>query len=216
MRDMNKCIRCRRCVRTCIDLQEVGVLEAVNRSDKHADRHLRGHAARRRRVHQLRPVRQPLPHRRPVRQGRDRRRVGRHRRPRRSTSSSRPRRRRAPAMGELFGLEPGTPVTFEMNTALRRAGFDKVFDTNFTADLTIIEEGTELIQRLYGALVERRQGRRPAAVHELLAGLGQVPRALLPRVPAQRLVRQEPAADVRRAHQDLLRREARRSTRRTS
>ena len=56
-------------------------------------------------------------------------------------------------MGELFGLEPGTPVTFEMNTALRRAGFDMVFDTNFTADLTIIEEGTELIQRLYGALV---------------------------------------------------------------
>jgi len=59
------------------------------------------------------------------------------------------------AMGELFGLEPGTPVTFEMNTALRRAGFDMVFDTNFTADLTIIEEGTELILRLYKALVEK-------------------------------------------------------------
>jgi NADH-quinone oxidoreductase subunit G/[NiFe] hydrogenase diaphorase moiety small subunit len=59
------------------------------------------------------------------------------------------------AMGELFGLEPGTAVTFEMNTALRRAGFDKVFDTNFTADLTIIEEGTELILRLYKALVEK-------------------------------------------------------------
>ena len=42
-----------------------------------------------------------------------------------------------------------------MNTALRRAGFDKVFDTNFTADLTIIEEGTELILRLYKALVEK-------------------------------------------------------------
>ena len=120
------------------------------------------------------------------------------------------------AMGELFGLEPGTPVTFEMNTALRRAGFDRVFDTNFTADLTIIEEGTELILRLYKAPRGGRRERGPAAVHELLAGLGQVPRALLPRVPAQRLERQEPAADVRRAHQDLLRREARASTPRTS
>ena len=57
------------------------------------------------------------------------------------------------AMGEMFGLEPGMSVTMEMNTALRRIGFEKVFDTNFTADLTIIEEGTELIQRLYKALV---------------------------------------------------------------
>jgi NADH-quinone oxidoreductase subunit G/[NiFe] hydrogenase diaphorase moiety small subunit len=56
-------------------------------------------------------------------------------------------------MGEMFGLEPGTSVTSEMNTALRRVGFEKVFDTNFTADLTIIEEGTELILRLYKALV---------------------------------------------------------------
>ena len=40
-----------------------------------------------------------------------------------------------------------------MNTALRKIGFNKVFDTNFTADLTIMEEGTELILRLYKALV---------------------------------------------------------------
>ena len=58
------------------------------------------------------------------------------------------------AMAECFGLEPGTSVTYEMNTGLRRMGFDHVFDTNFTADLTIIEEGTELILRLYKALVE--------------------------------------------------------------
>ncbi len=57
-------------------------------------------------------------------------------------------------MGEMFGLEPGTTVTYQMNTALKRMGFDHVFDTNFTADLTIIEEGTELILRLYKALVE--------------------------------------------------------------
>ena len=58
-------------------------------------------------------------------------------------------------IGECFGLEPGHPLTFEMNTAIRRIGFDKVFDTNFTADLTIIEEGTELLLRLYKALVEK-------------------------------------------------------------
>ncbi len=82
MRDMNKCINCRRCVRTCIDLQEVGVLEADRPQRRDDHRHVRGHAARRGGLHQLRPVREPLPHRRPVRQGRDRRRVGRHRRPR--------------------------------------------------------------------------------------------------------------------------------------
>lgn len=58
-------------------------------------------------------------------------------------------------IGECFGLEPGNPLTFQMNTAIRNMGFDKVFDTNFTADLTIIEEGTELIIRLYKALVEK-------------------------------------------------------------
>jgi len=56
-------------------------------------------------------------------------------------------------IGECFGLTPGIPLTFQMNTAIRQLGFDKVFDTNFTADLTILEEGTELIIRLYKALV---------------------------------------------------------------
>lgn len=50
-------------------------------------------------------------------------------------------------LGEEFGLPPGTLVTGKMITALRRLGFDRVFDTNFTADLTIIEEGNELLHR---------------------------------------------------------------------
>jgi len=58
-------------------------------------------------------------------------------------------------IGECFGVEPGHSFTFEMNTALRCCGFDKVFDTNFSADLTIMEEGTELLIRLYKALVEK-------------------------------------------------------------
>jgi iron-only hydrogenase group A len=51
-------------------------------------------------------------------------------------------------LGEEFGLPPGTLVTGKMITALRRLGFDRVFDTNFTADLTIIEEGHELLHRV--------------------------------------------------------------------
>jgi NADP-reducing hydrogenase subunit HndD len=51
-------------------------------------------------------------------------------------------------LGEEFGLEVGTRVTGKMAAALRRLGFDKVFDTNTGADLTIMEEGTELLQRL--------------------------------------------------------------------
>jgi NADH-quinone oxidoreductase subunit G len=52
------------------------------------------------------------------------------------------------ALGEEFGMAPGTLVTGKMIAALRRLGFDKVFDTNFTADLTIIEEGNELLKRV--------------------------------------------------------------------
>src|SRR6056297_27196 len=51
-------------------------------------------------------------------------------------------------LSEAFDEKPGTIVTGQMVTALRRLGFDKVFDTNFSADLTIMEEGTELIERI--------------------------------------------------------------------
>ncbi|MBC7341955.1 MAG: iron hydrogenase small subunit [Clostridia bacterium] len=52
------------------------------------------------------------------------------------------------SVGEMFGLPPGSIVTGKMVAALRRLGFDRVFDTDFTADLTIVEEGSELIQRV--------------------------------------------------------------------
>lgn len=52
------------------------------------------------------------------------------------------------ALGEEFGMKMGTPVTGKMAAALRRLGFDKVFDTDFAADLTIMEEGTELLSRI--------------------------------------------------------------------
>jgi len=52
------------------------------------------------------------------------------------------------AIGEEFGMAPGALVTDKLVAALRRMGFDKVFDTDFTADLTIMEEGYELLNRI--------------------------------------------------------------------
>ncbi len=51
------------------------------------------------------------------------------------------------ALGEAFGLEPGTNLTGKIYTILRRLGFNAVFDTNFGADLTIMEEATEFVER---------------------------------------------------------------------
>lgn len=156
VRDMNKCILCKRCVRTCIDLQEVGVLEAIDR----------GHE-----THIGTFWEKPLAEVICINCGQCINRC-----PTGALRANDPRDeiwsaiddpkkhvviQTAPspraAICEEFGMEPGTSLTGEMNTAMRRIGFDVVFDTNFTADLTIIEEGTELIQRLYKALVKNEQ-----------------------------------------------------------
>ncbi len=60
-------------------------------------------------------------------------------------------------LGEMLGFPVGTRVTGKMVTALRKIGFDSVLDTDFTADLTIIEEGTELLTRLKKALVDKKK-----------------------------------------------------------
>lgn len=152
VRDMNKCVLCRRCVRTCSELQDVGALTIQGRGSKakvttFADKPLVsvtcincGQCINRCPTGALTEVDQTDelwamlddPSKHVVIQ-----------------TAPAPRA----AIGECFGLEPGTPVTFEMNTAIKRLGFDGVFDTNFSADLTIIEEGTELLLRLHRALV---------------------------------------------------------------
>ncbi len=160
VRDMDKCILCRRCVRTCIDLQEVGVLEVDKRSNQSkvitfGDKPLGevvcincGQCINRCPTGALR-ANDPTdevwaaienPHKHVIIQTAPSPRAG---------------------IGECFGLEPGRPLTFEMNTALRECGFDKVFDTNFSADLTIIEEGTELLLRLHHALVTKEHAALP-------------------------------------------------------
>jgi iron-only hydrogenase group A len=154
VRDMDKCILCKRCVRTCIDLQEVGVLEAIDR----------GYS-----THIGTFMEKPLADVICINCGQCINRcptgalkandpsdeiwaaIDDHTKHVVMQTAPSPRA----AIGEVFGQEPGKSYTGELNTALRRIGFDKVFDTNFTADLTIMEEGTELIKRLYKALVEK-------------------------------------------------------------
>ena len=154
IRDMNKCVLCKRCVRTCIDLQEVGVLEAIDRGGKthigtFYDKALAdvicincGQCINRcptGALHANDPsddiwaaIDDPKKH---------------------VVIQTAPSPRAA--IGEEFGQAPGKSFTGELNTALRRIGFDKVFDTNFTADLTIMEEGTELLNRLKAAIVDK-------------------------------------------------------------
>jgi NADP-reducing hydrogenase subunit HndD len=65
------------------------------------------------------------------------------------------------ALGEEFGLAPGTLVTGKMVAALKRLGFDYVFDTDFAADLTIMEEGSELLNRLSRYLQGDKEAKLP-------------------------------------------------------
>ena len=147
VRDNNKCILCRRCVATCANIQNVGVIGAVNRGfstsiESPWNLKLNDMACincgqcitacpvgalyekdETKKVWNLiadetkHVVVQPAP---AVRA----------------------------ALGEEFGMPIGTCVTGKMAAALRRLGFDKIFDTDFAADLTIMEEGTELIGRI--------------------------------------------------------------------
>jgi iron-only hydrogenase group A len=154
IRNMNKCVLCKRCIRTCIDLQEVGVLEALYRGHEtkvgtFLDKPLAdvicincGQCINRCPTGALKAndpsdeiwnaIDNPKKH---------------------VIIQTAPSPRAA--ICEEFGIEPGHSFTGELNTALRRIGFDRVFDTNFSADLTIMEEGTELLNRLKKALVDK-------------------------------------------------------------
>ena len=160
VRDNDKCILCRRCVRTCIDLQEVGTIEVLGRSDRSRIQTFLekplgsvvcincGQCINRCPTGALRAndptdevwaaIQDPKKH---------------------VVIQTAPSPRAA--IGECFGQPPGQALTFELNTAMRMCGFDRVFDTNFTADLTIIEEGTELLLRLKKALVDGQPAALP-------------------------------------------------------
>ncbi len=155
VRDMDKCIQCFRCVRTCQELQNVGALGRLGRGD---DVHVAtfmdyamlealcvgcGQCINRCPVGALTErddisrvwdaIDDPTKH---------------------VVIQTAPAPRAA--IGECFDQPPGKCYTKQLNTALKHMGFDKVFDTNFTADLTIMEEGTELLLRLKKALADKQ------------------------------------------------------------
>ena len=150
-RDSSKCILCRRCVTVCSDIQKVGAIGPQNRGFKTVISPAMGLALDEtacamcgqctvvcptgalRETDGLTPVWAAL--------GDPKKRV---------IVQTAPAVRAA--LGECFGLPVGTPVTGKMATALHLLGFDDVFDTNFAADLTIMEEGTEFLQRITAAL----------------------------------------------------------------
>ncbi len=149
VRDPNKCILCRRCVSVCKNIQTVGVIDAVNRGFN---------------TQISSPFGLPLSETPCVNCGQcinycpvgalheksdvDRVWEAIHDPEKHVVVQTAPAVR--VALGEDFEMPIGTPVTGKMVTALRMLGFDKVFDTDTGADLTIMEEGAELIDRIRG------------------------------------------------------------------
>ncbi len=154
IKDNSKCIRCQRCVRTCAELQGVNALTVAHKGDQmqitsFMEKAMRdvvctncgqcinhcptGALVERNYIEEVWEAIANLK-KHVVVQTAPAVRVG---------------------LGEELGMEPGTRVTGKMVAALKRLGFDSVLDTDFTADLTIMEEGTELLTRLKKALVEK-------------------------------------------------------------
>ena len=160
VRDAGKCIKCRRCVSVCVEMQGVGALSPQNRGFETVvapafNRNLAtvacvqcGQCAAVCPVgaitekDQIEEVWEAIDT------------PGKH-----VVVQTAPAVRAA--LGECFGYPPGTLVTGKMVAALRRLGFDAVFDTNFAADLTILEEGSELLARLKAALAEGKPAALP-------------------------------------------------------
>jgi len=150
-RDMSKCVLCRRCVTACNQIQETGILNAQNRGFKTVigpamDLPLGavnctfcGQCTVVCPVGALKET-----------DGIQRVWAALQDKTKRVAVQVAPAVR--VAIGEEFGMAPGTQVTGKLAAALHVLGFDDVFDTNFAADLTIMEEGTELLHRLKHAL----------------------------------------------------------------
>lgn len=149
VRDPNKCILCRRCVSVCKNIQSIGVIDAVNRGFN---------------TQISSPFGMPLSETPCVNCGQcinycpvgalheksdvDKVWEAIHDPKKHVIAQTAPAVR--VALGEEFKMPIGTPVTGKMVTSLKMLGFDKVFDTDTGADLTIMEEGAELIDRIRG------------------------------------------------------------------
>ena len=147
VRDNNKCVLCRRCVAACNKTQAVGVIGPVNRGFVTAIES---------------PWNQPLAAMACINCGQciaacptgalhekdSTAKVWDYLADPKKHVVVQPAPAVRAALGEEFGMPMGTSVTGKLAAALRRLGFDRVFDTNWGADLTIMEEGNELVDRL--------------------------------------------------------------------
>jgi NADP-reducing hydrogenase subunit HndD len=147
IRDIDKCIMCRRCEMMCNEVQTVGVLSAVNRGfmsvvapafERNLDHSECTYCGQCVAVCPTGALTEVDHTNAVIRALAD---------PTKTVVVQTAPAVRA-ALGEEFGQEPGTLVTGKLASALRRLGFNYVFDTDFAADLTIMEEGTELLDRL--------------------------------------------------------------------
>ncbi len=147
IRDVDKCIMCRRCEMMCNEVQTVGVLSAINRGfnavvspafEMNLDHSVCTYCGQCVAVCPTGALTEVDQTSHVVRALSD---------PTKTVIVQTAPAVRA-ALGEEFGMEPGTLVTGKLAAALRRLGFDYVFDTDFAADLTIMEEGTEMLNRL--------------------------------------------------------------------
>ena len=153
MKDDSKCIRCQRCVRTCHELQAVSALSAAYKGS-----HMKISSFYDRPMHEVvctncgqcinRCPTGALIERNYIDEVWD----AIYNPSKHVVVQTAPAVRIA--LGEELGYDPGARVTGKMVAALRRLGFDSVLDTDFTADLTIMEEGTELLTRLKKVLVD--------------------------------------------------------------
>jgi NADP-reducing hydrogenase subunit HndD len=147
LRDVDKCIMCRRCETMCNDVQTVHVLSAINRGfesvvapafERNLDHSECTYCGQCVAVCPTAALTEVDHTNQVIRLLAD---------PTKTVIVQTAPAVRA-ALGEEFGMEAGTLVTGKMVASLRRLGFDYVFDTDFAADLTIMEEGAELLDRL--------------------------------------------------------------------
>ncbi|MDR0982556.1 MAG: [FeFe] hydrogenase, group A [Culturomica sp.] len=147
IRDMNKCIYCRRCETMCNDVQTVGALGAVNRGFDATISPAFGNKLSDSECTFCGQCVAVCPVGALTENDYTNRLIDDLNNPRKTVIVQTAPAVRA-ALGEEFGFAPGTSVTGKMASALRELGFDKVFDTDFAADLTIMEEGSEVLARL--------------------------------------------------------------------
>lgn len=156
IKDDSKCIRCQRCVRTCDQLQSIGALTVANKGE-----HMKIATFFEKAIYEVVCTNcGQCVNRCPTGALTERYYIDEvwnaiYDEDKHVVVQTAPATRIA--LGEDLGYAPGEIVTGKMVTALKRMGFDSVLDTDFTADLTIMEEGNELLERLKEALVDKNE-----------------------------------------------------------